>query len=683
VSRTPAPDPSRAAVRIRRLPDALVDQIAAGEVVERPASVVKELVENALDAGAGRIRIEVREGGRDFLAVTDDGAGMSRDEAVLALERHATSKLARAEDLAAIATFGFRGEALPAIASVARLRLRTRAAGDAEGTELEVDHGRAGPPRAAGAPVGTRVEVADLFGAVPARRKFLKAAATEWTHVADWLARAALARPDVHFDVQRDDRAAWSWPATPDRLARVAAVLSEREAEALLPAALEREGLRLCALVSRPDAHRRSAEGLYLYVNGRPVRDRLLRHALLEAYRDLLPRGRFPTAVLELDVPPGAVDVNVHPAKWEVRFADPRAVHHAVSSAVRKAIEARGWLVGPRRAAAEAAPAWDPAARAAAEAASGAEGPASRPELGAWREGLDSAARREAAAGGGAASRYDGAGAGRAAARGEGTPGDWIFAARAAAAARGPGEAAWARDAGDSAAPAPDGRPREPAAAAPVPRFGDLRPLGQLLGTYLVLEDKAGLLLVDQHAAHERVLYEAMRGGWLAGGVERQLLLVPAPVELEASGRAALEAAAGALARLGFEVEPFGAGAVLVRAVPALLADHDPAALVRGLADELRGGLLASAEAGPGDDGDGDPVSRAASVRLLEAADRVFATLACHAARRAGEVLPPAEQRALLAALDAIPWAPTCPHGRPVAVPIPLAEIERRFGRRT
>ena len=606
MSRTPAPPSRPPAGRIRRLPDALVDQIAAGEVVERPASVVKELVENAVDAGARRVRVEVREGGRDFLAVGDDGCGMSRSEAVLALERHATSKLATAEDLTRIATFGFRGEALPAIASVSRLRLRTRAAGEGEGTELEVDHGRASAPRAAGGPVGTRIEVAELFGAVPARRKFLKAASTEWTHVADWLARAALARPDVHFDVLREDRPAWSWPATADRLARIAAVLSEREAEALVPAELEREGLRLRAFVSRPDAHRRSAEGLYLYVNGRPVRDRLLRHALLEAYRDLLPRGRFPTAVLELEVPPEAVDVNVHPAKWEVRFADPQSVHRAVSATVRRAIEARAWLVP---AAVAPSPAWADTAPPRA----GALWPAPLSE----RPGAE-----------------DG-------------PSDWIFAARAAAPA--------------------------PGSAAPVPRFADLRVLGQLLGTYLVLEDKAGLLLLDQHAAHERVLYERMRAAWLAGGVERQLLLVPAPVELEAASRAALEAAGDALEALGFELEPFGQGAVLARAVPALLADEDPASLVRGLAEELTSGALAAGEGG---------AVGPASVRLVEAADRVFASLACHAARRAGDVLAAAEQRALIEALDAIPWAPTCPHGRPVAVPFPLAEIERRFGRR-
>jgi len=601
--------------RIRRLPDALIDQIAAGEVVERPASVVKELVENAVDAGARRIRVEVRDGGRSLIGVTDDGRGMGRADARLALERHATSKLASAADLERIATFGFRGEALPAIASVSRLRLRTRTEGEAEGSEVRVDHGRDLEVRAAGGPVGTRVEVADLFGAIPARRKFLKAAGTEWAHVADWLGRAALVLPAVHIDVQRDDRPAWSWPATDDPLARIAAVLSEREAEGLLPAELEKGGVRLRAFVSRPDVHRRTAEGLYLYVNGRPVRDRLLRHALLDAYRDWLPRGRFPTALLELELPADAVDVNVHPAKWEVRFADPQGIHRMVSVAVRRAIESRGWLA-PASLSAEGAAAASPRAGAA---------PAH------WELRSTRAAGPAAVA--------------------EAPQSDWIFARPAV----------------------PEALPSPGSERAGI-RFADLRPLGQLLGTYLLLEDKSGLLLVDQHAAHERVLYERMRGAWLGSGVERQALLVPAPVELEATARAALESAGDALLRLGFELEAFGDGAVLVRAVPALLADRDPAALLRGLAEELRSGALAGGEADA-------ELAEGASVRRLEAADRLFASLACHAARRAGDVLAPAEQRALLDSLDAIPWAPTCPHGRPVAIPVTLTEIERRFAR--
>jgi DNA mismatch repair protein MutL len=581
---------------VQRLPDSLVDQIAAGEVVERPASVVKELVENALDAGAERLRIEVREGGAALVAVSDDGSGMSPEDARLALERHATSKIASGEDLTRIRTFGFRGEALPAIASVSRLRLRTRARGAAEGFEIELEGGKCLDARAAGGPQGTRVEVADLFHNVPARRKFLKTQGTEWGHVADWLARAALALPAVHFDVRRDDRPAVSWPAVGDLIERIAAVLSEREAEPLVPVSGEQGALRLHGFASRPDAHRPTAAGVHLFVNRRPVRDRLLRHALLDAYRDVLPRGRYPTALLYLELPPQAVDVNVHPAKWEVRFADPGATHRLVTSALRDAFGARRWLAL-------------------------GEG-AQRPPLAAVRE--------------------------RAAA-----PGDWILAGPERV------QTAGART-GSSPTAAP---PAEVAARRPLP-LAELRLLGQLHATYLLLEAPDGLLLVDQHAAHERVLFERLRAAWREGGVARQALLAAETVELAPDRVARLAAAGPALERLGFEVEPFGAAAVVVRAIPALLAGRDPARLAAELADDM-----------PPDAAGG------ASLRAPEAAERLFASLACHAARRAGERLDPREQQALLAAVDAIPWAPTCPHGRPVALPLSRGEIERRFGR--
>jgi DNA mismatch repair protein MutL len=579
---------------VRRLPDALVDQIAAGEVVERPASVVKELVENALDAGAGRVRVEVRGGGIELVAVSDDGTGMPPDDARLALERHATSKLRDADDLARIRSFGFRGEALPAIAAVSRFRLRTRARGAVEGIELRVEAGRVVEERAAGGPEGTRVEVADLFATIPARRKFLKHPATEWGHAADWLARAALALPEVHFEILRDDRPATVWPAASERLDRIAAVLSEAEAAAFVRVERDAGAGSLLGYFARPDAHRPTAAGIHLFVNGRPVRDRLLRHALLEAYRDVLPRGRFPSALVFLAVPPGSVDVNVHPAKWEVRFADPRRVHDLVLDAARGALRSRAWL-GAREAASP--PLRDAPPASSRDAASGAT--------------------------------------------------DWLFAG----------------------AGSPQAQPAALDAAQPAIRFTELRLLGQLLGAYLLVEDKDGLLLVDQHAAHERVLYERLRAAWLEGGVARQALLGPEVVELSELASAALGAELALAAHLGFEVEPFDARSVAVRAVPALLAGRDPAALVRGLADELAEARALGA-------------TPAASSRRVDLADRALATLACHAARTAGEVLDPREQRALLDSLDTIPWAPSCPHGRPVAVSVPLAEVERRFGRR-
>jgi len=593
--------------RVQPLPEALIDQIAAGEVVERPASVVKELVENSLDAGALRVRVEVRGGGRDWIAVSDDGSGMEPADARLALQRHATSKIASADDLQRISTYGFRGEALPAIASVSRLRLRTRPHASALGTELFVEAGRLLEEREAAGPAGTRIEVGDLFVAVPARRKFLKSAATEWGHVSDWLGRSALARPEVHFEVQRDERPALAWPAVSDPLERVAAVLGEEEARGFVAIGHAAGDLRIEGFASRPDRHRPTLGGIHLFVNGRAVRDRLLQHALVDVYRDVLPRGRFPGAVLFLEIPAEQVDVNVHPAKWEVRFADPQAVHRAVRQAVSRGLEARRWLAEPSPAPSRATTGFGPSDAAGA----------------AWSPRTDP--RR--------------------------APGDWTLAA--------PGLAA---DAADVAWGAPAARADE------VLRFGDQRLLGQLLATYLVLETARGLVLVDQHAAHERVLYERLRREWGERAVACQGLLAPLPVTLDPAGGALLADAAGALARLGFEIEPFGEATVAVRGIPALLSGSDPELLLRELAAEL----LADPEA-----------RRLAGERPpIAAVDRLFAGLACHAARRKGELLAASEQQALLASLDTIPWAPTCPHGRPVAVPFELAEIERRFSRR-
>jgi len=611
--------PSGEGARIRLLPDALVDQIAAGEVVERPASVVKELVENALDAGARRLRVDVREGGCALVAVSDDGEGMSADEARLAVRRHATSKLASADDLRRILTFGFRGEALPAIASVSRFRLRTRPRGADAGFEIRIEGGRTVDERTAAGPEGTRIEVAHLFAQVPARRKFLKTAATEWGHAAEWLGRAALARPEIHFEIRRDERSPIVWPAA-DALERVAAVLSEDEAAAMVPVEhavpLGDGRARIHGFASSPGHHRGTAGSLHLYVNGRPVRDRLLRHAVMEVYRDVLPRGRFPSLVLFLDLPTGSVDVNVHPAKWEVRFDDPRAIHRLVRDGLGGAIAARRWL-GP-------APEHDAYPGRVAE--SGPAGPT------------------------------DAAPAGHGLVRDRAAPGaasDWVFAARGAPA----GEGAL-----------PFGGVRDALAGAPL-RFGELRIVGQLLATYLLCERADGLLLIDQHAAHERVLYERMRAQWLDEKVARQALLLPETVELAPEAVAALEAAVEDTARLGFEVEAFGDTAVVVRALPALIATRSPERLVRDLADEVSRARGADAAFRPGS-------------RILVDADRTLATMACHAARRAGETLSASEQRSLLAELDTIPWAPTCPHGRPVAVPLGREEIERRFARR-
>ena len=651
--------------RIRLLPDALVDQIAAGEVVERPASVVKELVENSLDAGAQRIRVEIREGGAALIAITDDGAGMAPEELALALQRHATSKLASAEDLERIASFGFRGEALPAIASVSRFRIFSRARGAEHGYEVRSEGGRLLEEKVAGGPEGTRIEVADLFSSVPARRKFLKRPGTEWSHISDWLARLALARPEIHIEIQRDDRKATVWPACDDPRDRIAALISDDDAAALLEVDHKTPECRVHAFLSTPERTRGNANALYLYVNGRPVRDRLVRNALTQAYRDLLPRGRFPIAVLFLEVPPETVDVNVHPAKWEVRFADPQAVHRAIRHAVREAMASRTWLTsavpiekGPRT----------------VELRTGTApvevGGPSRyaPEMEAEGEGVRVDLETPSTA-----SRH----APRAAA----TTDDWIFAGQPGAAATDAEaltDAERARDGGSAQIVAEGVRggvhEAGPASAsdAPVRSFGALRVLGQLRASYILAEGDDGLIVVDQHAAHERYLYENLRSAWLASGVLRQGLLTPETVSLPARSLAALEANVAAVSRLGFEVEPFGEGAVLVRALPAEMAGQDVVPLIKELASALE-------ELGDAEEADDD---NDAAIRWLPTLDRLFATMACHAARRFGDRLPAEEQQAILKGLDEIPWAPTCPHGRPVAISIDVYDLEARFKRR-
>lgn len=604
--------------RISLLPDDLVDQIAAGEVVERPASVVKELVENALDADARRIRIELRDGGAALIAVTDDGIGMSAGDARLALRRHATSKITTLADLQTIGSFGFRGEALPAIASVSRLRLLTRERGAPAGHEIRVEAGRISSEREAGCPTGTRIEVAELFGCVPARRKFLKKPGTEWGHAIDWLGRLAMALPGVHFEVVRDDREVAVWPATDDPGQRLRDVLGREQTDGLIDVQWAEAAGQIDAWASPPDRTRANASGIHLWVNGRPVRDRLLRHAVLESYRDWLPRGRFPTAIVFLTVDPGTVDVNVHPAKWEVRFSDPQAIHRLVRHALREAMSRRGHLSDA--------------------------GSVVRSETGTsvFRPAMGSGVARHGG-------------------RGVAKRNDWLFAESASPGVAVAMDSTLSRGTTDIVA---EGQAPE----RPPLRFSDLRLVGQMLASYLVLESDEGMILVDQHAAHERVLYERLRASWFDRGVERQGLLIPVDVALDPLATEALSEAAEAAERLGFELERFGDASVVVRAIPALLAGCDPAALVRDLAEEFAR-TEGQAEVG------------VASTRLIAAADRLFATLACHSARRFGDVLPREEQQRILLDLDAIPFAPTCPHGRPVATRIPRSEIEGRFGR--
>jgi DNA mismatch repair protein MutL len=630
--------------RIRLLSDALVDQIAAGEVVERPASVVKELVENSLDADAHRVRVEIRDGGAALIAVTDDGLGMSRAELPMALQRHATSKLAAAADLMRIASFGFRGEALPAIASVSRFRIFSRPRGAEYGYEIQSEAGVVSSERVAGGPEGTRIEVADLFGSVPARRKFLKRPGTEWGHIADWLGRLALVRPEIHIESQRDARKPTIWPACSDPRDRIAMILSDDDAAALIEVDHEEAGCRIHAFVSTPERTRPNGQGLYLFVNGRPVRDRLLRHALIESYRDLLPRGRFPIGVLFAEVDPESVDVNVHPAKWEVRFADPQSIHRTIRHAVRDAMSSRSWLGG---------------IRAPGDAAEMSPREGIRPGYSRARgQGL-SGPRTSAGSGQPGSSRSQSAPIGT---------DDWIFARRDDRASRISDDepTGWpsAQRSND-----PLASTAGPGTPPPVASFGSLEILGQLRASYILAESDDGLMVIDQHAAHERILYEGLRRSWLEAGVIRQGLLTPVTVELSPAALAALAEAPELVERLGFEVEAFGEGAVLVRAIPAEIAGQDVGELVTELA-----GALEEVERG----GDWD----ASAIRWLPSLDRLFATMACHSARRFGDRLPTEEQQAILSGLDTIPWAPTCPHGRPVAFLLSHDDLESRFRRR-
>lgn len=631
--------------RIRLLSDALVDQIAAGEVVERPASVVKELVENSLDADAHRIRVEVRDGGAALIAVTDDGLGMSRADLPMALQRHATSKLSSAADLMRITSFGFRGEALPAIASVCRFRIFSRPRGAEYGYEIQSEAGVVLSEREAGGPEGTRIEVADLFGSVPARRKFLKRSGTEWGHIADWLSRLALVRPEIHIEAQRDDRKATIWPACSDPRDRIAMILSDDDAAALIEVDHEEPGCRIHAFVSTPERTRPNGQGLYLFVNGRPVRDRLLRHALVESYRDLLPRGRFPIGVLFAEVDPETLDVNVHPAKWEVRFSDPQLIHRSIRRAVRDAMSSRSWLGGVR-----------------APGDHVRTNPAPGMREGGWRA-LDD--RSKGVGTTSPSSAHPGMPRTRSA---QIETDDWVFARGQDLASRVSEDRhdAWPRS---RHAQDPAAQTTGEGATPPVPSFGSLQILGQLRASYILAETDAGLMVVDQHAAHERFLYEGLRKGWLEAGVARQGLLAPVTVELAPVALAALSESTEWVERLGFEIEPFGEAAVLVRSIPAEMAGQDVAPLVTELASALE-------EIERGDESD------ISAIRWLPSLDRLFATMACHTARRFGDRLPVEEQRSILAGLDAIPWAPTCPHGRPVAILLSHDDLELRFRRR-
>jgi DNA mismatch repair protein MutL len=607
---------------IRRLPPETVNRIAAGEVVERPASAVKELVENALDAGAARVEVQADGGGLARILVADDGAGLSAEELPLAVERHATSKLAPDDagdyDLLHISTLGFRGEALPSIGSVARLSIASRARGRAEAHAIQVEGGAVSAvgPSAFPGPHGARVEVRDLFYATPARLKFMKSERAEAMAIGDELKRQAMAHEATAFSLDIDGRRTLRLPAEAPgpagRLARLAAVMGREFADNALSIDHEREGVRLSGYAGLPTFNRGNGAHQHLFVNGRPVRDRLLQGALRAAYADFLARDRHPLAALYVELDPALVDVNVHPAKAEVRFRDPALVRGLIVGGLRHALAGAGHR----------------AATTVATAALGGFRPAAAqpPATGfsAWRMGGWSAAAAPA------------------------LPGLSGVSARA--------EEAW---------PPPGAGVQERAAPAVVVDPVDF-PLGaaraQVHGTYIVAQTRDGIVVVDQHAAHERLVYERMKTEMAGGAVARQALLMPEVVELDPAEAERVVARADELAALGLVVEAFGPGAVLVRETPALLGETDAGGLVRDIADDL-------AENGQ-------------ALALQERLEEVCSTMACHGSVRAGRRLTAPEMNALLREMEATPHSGQCNHGRPTYVELKLADIERLFGRR-
>ncbi len=594
---------------IRRLPETLINRIAAGEVVERPASALKELVENAIDSGAARIAVRIDEGGLDRIEVTDDGCGMSPQEMILALERHATSKLPD-NAIERVATLGFRGEALPSIASVARLTLQSRPRGADNGWQLRIDHGAGVEEGPAALPPGTRVRVENLFERVPARRKFLRSARSEYAACLDVVRRLAMARPDIAVSFDHGERRILALQAGEAIEARVAQIIDRALAGNGVSIDLQRGDMRLTGVAGLPTFNRGVSDHQYLFVNGRPVKDRLLAGAVRGAYSDMLARDRHAVLALFLELPPEEVDVNVHPAKTEVRFRDAAGVRGFIVSGLRHALAS-----GDKR----SAQAPDAAAMERWQA---------EPVHDQARETLRSLFNDR----------------------------DW---SAPQATFREP-VSAWRTADADFAKP--QGRAETATHDVETAEFPLGVARGQVAQTYIVAEAADGLILVDQHAAHERLVLERLReagaGDKVAGS---QALLMPAVVELEEPACDRLEEQVDAFAELGLMIERFGPGAMLVRALPAALGKADPQALLRDVADDL--------------------AQHGESLLLRERIDHVLATMACHGSVRAGRTLSVAEMNALLREMERTPRSGQCNHGRPTWIKLSMSDVEKLFGR--
>jgi DNA mismatch repair protein MutL len=616
---------------IRRLPPEAVNRIAAGEVVERPAAAVKELVENALDAGARRVAVRIERGGLGLISIEDDGSGIVRDELALAVERHATSKLLAGDggavDLLNIHTMGFRGEALPSIGAVARLAITSKARGADGAWAIAVEGGELDAVKpsawAALSESGTRVEVRDLFFATPARLKFMKSERAEMMAVTDVVRRLAMARPDVAFSLEHDGRASLRLSAERDpenegRRARLAAILGAEFAPNCIALDQKRGDVRLSGFAGLPTFSRGTREHQHLFVNGRPVKDKLIVGAVRAAYQDLLARDRHPVTALFLDLPPGDVDVNVHPAKTEVRFRDAAFVRGLIVGALSHALAGAGHRASTTT------------AQSALSAVRAYETP--QPFLRPTGSNAYALAEERLAAG--------------------------DFMMPSARVDGGPNFA--------DAKPSADLETAIRDAVAHDPEDAKFFPLGaaraQIHETYIVAQTEDGIVIVDQHAAHERLVYERMKSMLSNGGVRRQALLIPEVVELDPSEAEAIAARTEELGQFGLVVEPFGPGAILVRETPALLGHIDAAGLLRDLADDVA--ELGEAHA------------------LQERLENVCSSMACHGSVRAGRRLTADEMNALLRQMEATPFSGQCNHGRPTYVELKLADIERLFGRR-
>jgi len=589
-------------MRIRHLPETLVNQIAAGEVIERPAAAVKELVENAIDAGARHVEVEIRDGGKSLIRISDDGSGMSREELVAALDRHATSKLPD-DDLMNIAHLGFRGEALPSIASVSRMLIKTAMNG--QGWEISVEGGRKGEPVPSSHPSGTQIDVCDLFYATPARLKFLKTERAEYMAVKEMLSRIAMAFPAISFRLISDGKTSLNLLATQSPKERLAAILGRDFSDNAIAIEAEREGIHITGYAGLPTASRGTAQYQFLFVNGRPVRDRLLTGAVRGAYADVLARDRHPALALFLTLDTADVDVNVHPAKAEVRFRDSGLVRGLIVSALKHSLLENGHITSST---------------------------VSHHALGALRPQSFAPALP--------------------------------FSRGSAAAAPQP---VFAEHVSNDYTPQPGLQPAARSEYVPEAAPAVSYPLGaaraQLHENYIVAQSEDGLVIVDQHAAHERLVYERFKAQITTHGVEKQGLLAPEIVDLEESELHRLHEHAAELARFGLEIEPFGPGAIAVRSVPAILGSKaDIQGLVRDLADEL-------AENG-------------SAQGLEERINAILSTMACHGSVRSGRRLNAEEMNALLRQMEQTRNSGQCNHGRPTWIELKLADIEKLFGRR-